>query len=689
MSRWDITGLFWDDYVAPKVAAEKVKREPPDPVWLADDYLPHYELAKPFKLPEMTDAEVMDCAGKKLPWDTEFYGNYSLLGCMEPESGKVASFEWSPSFECWLADLEKLAWILRNCTMVGFNDNAFDIPMIHAVLNGLNPEQLMRAVEHLIHGEDGRGTRPYQFYKDFKLKTFPIDNIDLIGLTPLGPSLKVCAGRLHTTRMADLPFKPGITLSPKQIQVLRWYWYNDLRNTKLLWDSHKTAIELREHMTAEYGVDVRSKSDPQVAEAVIRTEIQRITGRNYIAQAKIIPWRSFQYVPPAYIQYESPTMQWVLEFVRRQVFVIDEGGQPIMPNELASMDVRIGNGVYRIGMGGLHSQEKRVTHVAGDEYEIRDSDVTSYYPSMMIQQGMYPPNVGPEFLTVFKRIVDRRVSAKQAGDKATAETLKIVANGTFGKTGERHGRSVVYYPEMMIQVTVTGQLSLLLLIERLELAGIEVISANTDGMIVKCRLDQRDLRNAIMAQWEKDTGLNLEHKVYKAVYSRDVNNYIALYDKPDAKDQSPFRHGKAVGAYRKTIDVYPLKWNPTCEICNEALIEYLATGRPMEETIRACTDIRKFLEMRLVRGGACKDGEYLGKAIRWYYSTEMVGEIIVANNGYSVPKSTGARPCMDLPEGIPPDLNYPYYVERAIALLDDFQPKKPKKASEPVASEAA
>lgn len=689
MSRWDITGLFWDDYVAPKVAAEKVKREPPDPVWLSDDYLPHYEQAKDFVLPEMSDDEVMACAGKKLIWDTEFYLNYSLVGFYDPDTEKVISFEWSPYWGCWMQDLRKLEWVLRNCTVVGFNDTAFDVPMVHAVLNGWAPEGLMAAVNHLIFGAEGKGTRPYQFYKDFKLRTFPIDNIDLIGLTPLGPSLKVCAGRLHTTRMADLPFKPGIALSPEQIQVLRWYWVNDLRNTSLLHDSHKVAIELREHMTKEYGVDVRSKSDPQVAEAVIRTEIQRLNGGQRIQLAKIIPWRSFQYHPPEYLQYASPTMQWVLNFVKQQRFVVDESGSPMMPDELAKMDVGIGNGVYRMGIGGLHSQEKRVTHVAGDQYEIRDSDVTSYYPSMMIQQGMYPPNIGPDFLTVFKRIVDRRVSAKQAGDKATAETLKIVANGTFGKTGERNGKSVVYYPEMMIQVTLTGQLSLLLLIERLELAGLEVISANTDGMIVKCRLDQRPLRDAVMAQWEKDTGLNLEHKVYKAVYSRDVNSYIAILDKPDPKDDTPFRHAKAVGAYRKTIGVYPLKWNPTCEICNEALIEYLATGRPMEETIRACTDVRKFLEMRLVRGGACKDGDYLGKAIRWYYSTDVVGEIIVANNGYSVPKSTGARPCMDLPEGIPADLNYPYYVERAIALLDDFQPKKPKKTQEAVASAAA
>lgn len=697
MARYDITGLFWDDYVAPRVATVKPKREPPEPVWLAPDYLPHAAEAAAFTMPEMTDAEVMACAGMKMPWDTEFYLNYALVGFQNPDTGKVASFElgateWGAQWgeDTWSADPAKMAWIARNVVPIGFNDRAFDVPMLHACLGGLSTQELFTAVELLIKGDTGAGTRPADFYKLLKLSHFPVNHIDLIELTPLGPGLKTCAGRMHTPRMADLPFKVGTNLSPQQIAILRWYWYNDLENTKALWKNHRVAIELRELMTTEYGVDLRSKSDAQIAEAVISTEIKRISGKKYIQRATIVPWRSFMYRPPDYVKYASPTMQWVLECVRRQVFVIDEQGSPMMPAELSELEVRIGESTYTMGIGGLHSQENRVIHKGGDTHEITDSDVTSYYPSLIIQQGMYPPNVGPEFLTVYKRVVDRRVAAKAAGDKGTAETLKIVANGTFGKTAERNGRSVVYYPEMMIQVTLSGQLSILMLIERLELAGIGVISANTDGIVVKCPLALKPVRDAIMKQWEKETGLGLEHKVYKAVYSRDVNSYVAIYDKPDSKDKTPFRHGKAVGAYRKTIDVYPLKWNPTCEVCNEALMEFLATGQSMEETIRACTDMRKFVQMRTVVGGACKDGEYLGKAIRWYYSTECRGqEIINAKNGHSVSSSQGAKPCMTLPTELPPDLDYEYYIERAVALLSDFQPKKTAAEKKALASAEA
>jgi hypothetical protein len=361
-----------------------------------------------------------------------------------------------------------------------------------------------------------------------------------------------------------------------------------------------------------------------------------------------------------------------------------------MPKDLEKLDVPIGRSIYHMGIGGLHSKEKRAIHVADDEYEITDNDVTSYYPSLIIQQGMYPPNIGPAFLQVFKRIVDRRIAAKRAGDKATAETLKIVANGTFGKTGERGGFSVVYYPEMMIQVTLSGQLALLLLIEQLELAGIEVISANTDGIMVKCKRAMIPVKEAIIKWWQETTGLELESKQYKGVYSRDINNYIALYDKPDTKEKGIWQYAKAVGAYRKTLDVYPLKWNPTCDVCSEAVIAYLASGTPVEATIRECADVRKFLEVRLVRGGACKDGEYLGKAIRWYYAQGEEGVIINAKNGHDVPRSKGARPCMLLPQGLPADLDFDYYIQRAYDILDDFSPAANKNASaEPAGEEKA
>jgi hypothetical protein len=428
-------------------------------------------------------------------------------------------------------------------------------------------------------------------------------------------------------------------------------------------------------MSQQYKVDVRSKSDPQIAEAVIRQEIKRLQAQTSdqtyeFKRAEIEPGRTFRYTPPPYLQYFTPLMRDVLEFVKQQDFMIDAYGGPVMPQGLKELSVNIGRATYNLGIGGLHSQEKCSVHLASDDIEITDNDVTSYYPSMIIQQNMYPPHVGPIFQQVFKGIYEQRLRAKASGDKTTAETLKIVLNGTFGKTGERGGRSVVYYPEMMIATTVTGQLLLLWLIEALELKGIEVISANTDGIMIKCHKSQLELKKNILKWWEQVTGLQLESTEYSAIYLRDVNSYIAVL-----KDQTEKKYAKTKGAYALASES-GLKKNPSCDICIEAVVRYLAKSEPIEQTIRLCQDFTKFLEVRRVNGGACKNGEYLGKAIRWAYHTGDVGTIVNAKNGHDVPRSQGARPCMRLPDRFPDDLDFDYYITRANELLADLYPKQ-------------
>lgn len=673
--RWDVTGLFWDDYVAPLEPKAKIKREPPEPVWLKDDYLPDLDVAAAHRFNEFTDAEIIAAQQnrERLVWDIESYPNYFLVGFQSIKNDKTALFELRPNeTPVWR---DKFLWMLRHFTIIGFNDTGYDLLMAATLTGGIDdPERLYRVSDHIINGGDnGRGVDPRSFYSFYNLKPLIVDHIDLLELTPLAPSLKVCAGRLHSPLMQDLPFQPGKHLTDDQITILRWYWGNDLRNTKLLYEKHKSAIELREILTSEYRVDVRSKSDPQIAESVIRSEIKRLEPRRRIQKATIDPGRYFYYQPPSYLQYQTPAMRWVLDFVRNQRIVVDEWGSPSLPLALGELVVPIGESRYNMGIGGLHSKEKCAIHISNDEWELTDNDVTSYYPSLIIQQGMYPPNVGPVFLEVFTRIYHRRLAAKRDGIKSTAETLKIVLNGTFGKTGERGGHSVVYYPEMMIQVTLTGQLALLMLIEALEFAGIPVVSANTDGIVIKCPRSKIGLKKSIIEQWQDRTGLEMESTNYKAIYSRDVNNYLAFYEKPKGNN-----YAKAKGAYAFAAES-TLKVNPTNEICTRAVIEWIANAKPIEQTIRECRDIREFVSVRLVRGGACKDGVYLGKAIRWYYATGVEGEIINAKNGHTVPRSKGAKPCMQLPDSFPEDVDYDHYTALAYEMLGDFSADKDAK----------
>ena len=63
--------------------------------------------------------------------------------------------------------------------------------------------------------------------------------------------------------------------------------------------------------------------------------------------------------------------------------------------------------------------------------------------------------------------------------------------------------------------------------------------------------------------------------------------------------------------------------------------------------------------------------EYLGKVVRWYYSTQAPGHIVYASNGNTVSLSYGARPCMTLPDEFPDDVDYAWYIGKAEAMLRD------------------
>jgi len=264
---------------------------------------------------------------------------------------------------------------------------------------------------------------------------------------------------------------------------------------------------------------------------------------------------------------------------------------------------------------------------------------------------------------VYQQLVDRRLYAKKTGDKVIADSLKITINGSFGKLGSPY--SVLYSPNLLIQTTVTGQLALLMLIERMELAGIPVVSANTDGLIIKCpTLRLNDAEN-VVAGWERDTGFITEETRYRAVFSRDVNNYIAVKENNSTKVKGAYAEKGSSG---NTV----LSKNPTGLICTDAVLAFLTTGKPIAKTIHECRDLTRFVVVRSVTGGAVKDGIYLGKSIRWYYAVGETGEIVYAKNGNMVPKSTGGKPCMLLPDAFPEDVNYDWYESEALEMLRDL-----------------
>ena len=609
-------------------------------------------------------------------FDIECYINFFCVCFKCIDTGRTRTFEM---YEDHPLDTKSIIRILNNFTVIGFNSLNYDIPMLKLSLRlGVDNRTLKKMSDDIIV----RQQKPWHLEDRYQLPKLPfLDHIDLIEPAPsVKVGLKLYAGRLGSIRLQDLPIDPSSNISSDQRDILVTYCINDLDCTIDLYKHILPQLTLREQMSEQYGMDLRSKSDAQIAETVIRSELERIKGEK-IYRPELPHDYSFQYQPPTFLKFKTQVMQDAFDTVCAATFklkkkgakeddedAVEVGGVKVkisgveMPAEIKSLRITMGESKYKMGIGGLHSTESKVVHFTDGEHLLRDADVGAFYPSLMLVCGLYPDHLGPVFLEIYRSFHTRRREAKKAKDKVTDMTLKICLNGVYGKLGSKW--STLYAPNLMLQVTLTGQLVLLMLIEELELAGISVVSANTDGIVSKIPRHLEATYHEIIKSWEARTGFEMEFADYAALYSRDVNNYLAFKPNGEVKQKGAFAFAGSKGS--------PAEKNPASYVCIDAVINYLRDGTPIDETLEWCPDIRRFLTVRRVTGGATFRGDYLGKVVRFYYSTESDDPILGYVKGNKVAKSDGAMPMMELPELMPYDIDYQYYKDEAISMLGDL-----------------
>lgn len=685
--------------------------------------------------------------------DTECYENFWYLGIKRKEDGKRVGFEFSERSDF---DRDKVRRLLRRYQTVGFNSIPYDLPMIYLALDGATNSELKGASNRIINERI-----PYWKVEDAFGVRIPksLDHIDIFETNPaVRKGLKALNGSMHHKRLQELPFHHAKVLTQEEMdELIKYCQYGDIDGTEMLFDALKDRIELRSALGRKHGLELRSASDAQVGERLIKKSVEDKTGRR-IQRAEIPNGTTFRYEPPEWISFKTPYMQELLETIRTTDIEVLSGGVEF-PKAFEKFKIIFDGMRHTLGIGGLHSTESNRSVVSDSESILVDADVAGQYPAIIFKLGLFPKALGPDFLTVYGQIISDRLAAKKRGKivdaeiKVTADPQrlaelkreraeiavrdkggKIQANGSYGKLGSSY--SVLFAPHLMIAVTLTGQLSLLMLIEEASLCGIPVVSANTDGVLFKCPRSMfagfvmRDGRPTdrlmpspiqdIIDWWEGLSGLSLEFGEYSAVYSQSVNSYIAV--KPDGGFK---RKGKLANHWRKELpwggsntDYDPaleaLKKAPCMTICADAALGMILHGIPPEKTVNECDDVREFITIQTVNGGATwgpgapiyKDFErttpggkvvkskaltgyegefYLGKLVRFYWSKGgnpilRVEANAATGNRAKAPTTDGCRPMMTLPDdyAVPADLDRQRYIDEAYSILRDvgYQPAK-------------
>lgn len=568
--------------------------------------------------------------------DTECYPNYFLI-MLKDNEGNTHFFELSRQSKL---DINHIKELISNNLTVGFNSKLYDMPMIEAALRGYNNASLKNISDSIIK-QGAYGT-----LCKYNLWMSPeYDHIDIIQIPPgIKSSLKMYGARINTQFLQDLPYDPSVMLSYEQMRVVRDYCGNDIDITRDLYNQLQKPINLRIAISKKYNIDVRSRSDAQIAQDLILKKISRDTKVNNDIY-------DFYYKPPEYIKYKTEQLQNVLE----QILAINfKGvkGDNILKSDIPS-DIKINNSCYNIGIGGIHSTESNRAIVIKDDEFLIDVDVVSFYPTMILNNNYYPKGFSKQdFLQLFRQIYLDRMEAKRQDNIDDAATFKIILNGTFGKFGDQFSK--LYAPEALIHTTLTGQLTQLMLIERLEEYGFNVVSSNTDGITVHFKKADYDLFCKIIKAWESKTNLKTEEVRYKALYNQSVNSYIAIKEDNSFKCKGLFASGD-------------LSRNPAIKVCKDAIFNYLLTGKKIEDTIyNTPLTPENFLTVRKVASGGYWKKKYLGKIVRWYWS--MGGEPIFTKEGDKVAGSDNAYPIMSLNKGLS-FVYYEKYINKTYELL--------------------
>lgn len=594
--------------------------------------------------------------GEPVGCDVESYENLFLVCFKRFSDGKRLTFELSRRSRL---DRDRLISVMRTYRIVTFNGSSYDVPMIRLALTGADTVRLKQATQLIVESN----LKPWQVEAAIGVMSGnALDHVDLMESNPsVRQGLKMLGARLHTRFLVDLPYPSDVHLSPREMNVVTLYChYGDLDSTQLVFDAMREPLALREALSAQYKMNLLNRSDAQIGEAIVRYGVERSIGRRLPRSNGPMKVDPFRYRPPSYLRYESEVMRDVLRGVAAAEFTVGLTDKIETPGFLRDLTVKIGQTTYSMGIGGLHSMEAHRALYSDPDRVLIDVDMASQYPRLILTLGLYPKALGPIFLDVYGRIVDERLAAKAAGDKVRTDGLKIAVNGVYGKLGSPY--SCLYAPHLLIATTLTGQLSILMLIERAEAAGIPVVSANTDGVVFHCPRTHLEVLERVLGRWAAETGMTPEETRYRAMYNASVNGYLAINEAGKVKRKGlvadPWRDGDPRGMMQK---------NPSMTILGEAVLRLVADGIPLETTIRGCDDPRSFVQVIKVAGGAVWRGVDLGRLVRYYWSRDG-DEIWYADGRRRVARTTGARPLVELIDAMPPDVDWLRYCEAAVEL---------------------
>jgi len=510
-----------------------------------------------------------------------------------------------------ITDLDEIRLFARlsadyNANWVGFNNEGFDYPIIHAVLLHKSTsishiyEHAMRIIDTTWNSRfSNRVWDSDKFVKQIDL--FMIHHFDN---PSRATSLKVLEINMKMADIRPLPFYVGTVLNDEQKQTLIDYCWHDIDATLRFYNESLPAIEFRQSLSAEHGESFTNFNDTKIGKTIFQSTLNA----NNITCSRdlqtIEPTISLNDCIIPSLSLEHPEFNRVLNHLRAQT-VYDQTIKGVFTNVSATID----GFTYDFGAGGLHGSVDSQVVSADDDYMIVDIDVASYYPSIAIQNEFYPQHLSDRFCTIYNDMFVARRGYPKSDPRNAA--LKLALNGVYGDSNNKY--SPFYDTSYTLKITLNGQFLLCMLAEQLhKVEDMTMIQVNTDGVTIRIPRSEKLYVDQICQWWESNTGMILEQAEYSKMFIRDVNNYVAIYTNGNLKSK---------GAYAHT----DLDWSKdhSALIVQKAVEAFFVNGIPIEDTILACTDPFDFaIKAKVPRSNRLMWGDtQVDNILRYYVST--------------------------------------------------------------------
>lgn len=451
----------------------------------------------------------------------------------------------------------------KNDYMVTYNGLDFDWPILDWILKQkkVKASHIYKYTQKLIESDEKWKFKP-NHNKISQIDLFKLNHYDRLGV-----SLKYLQFTTRWKTMQDIPYHHSQHLTRFQELEVIDYCINDVDSTDHFLNECKDKIKLRFELSKKFNKNMLNDSDTNIGKFIALSGYCETANKNQQVVKALRTYRSEIKIKDIifdYVKFKTPEFNDVLNQFKSTIV------------NKSTADFKIQKefkGVtYDFALGGIHSAQVGVFE-DNDDYIIRDWDVTSYYPQLAIQNKLYPKHLGPEFCTAYANLFKERTKYNKKTHFAENYAIKIALNSVYGLSQSEH--SFVYDPLLTFSITVNGQLSLLMLIERILLldSAIECISSNTDGATFRFPKKYEKKIEWICKKWEQHTKLNLEDVLYSKVFSRDVNNYIAIYTNGTVK-------------FKGCYEIDPtFNKNSSQRIVRIAVANYIINSIPLKNTI--------------------------------------------------------------------------------------------------------